>query len=42
VFRCSRYLSSRKPVTGMKRIRKKIKLCIEQQGITKKRSRAPV
>jgi hypothetical protein len=35
-LRYSRYLSSKKPVMGIKRIRKKTKLCIEQQGITKK------
>jgi hypothetical protein len=35
-FRYSRYLSSRKPATGIKMIRKKIKLCIKQQAFTKK------
>jgi len=31
-----RYLSSKNPVTGIRIIRKKTKLCIEQQAIIKK------
>jgi len=41
-LRYSRYLSSKNPVIGIKMIRKKTKLYIEKQAITKKRSRAPV
>ena len=35
-FRCSRYLSSKKPVTGNRMIRKKTKLYIKQQAFIKK------